>query len=351
MSRWEIFRLLAEWLRPTEWPRPPRIPERLPWPRIVSASSHHLVTPTIAWRLRGRPEVPVRAADYFDAVLALNRARNRQLADALALAVGRLNDAGVRPVLLKGASMLARPLYPDPAMRFCGDIDLLVPEEQLADASIALHRAGFVAAAPATDAGHHHLPIQIHGERGVGIELHRYPVATQWRELLEEEDYARAAAPVAVGDAEALLPEPARELATVMIHGHAPDALLQPDVPQLRRLLDVALHLIRRPNGIGSEEVEKRFEDRGHHAILARTLRLSRSLLLDDEPSADPAARAGLDSLRAAVERSFLHRALIACGGLARAAPRIFRKPPSDLARAMTAARWKIRLAEHYKRW
>lgn len=62
-----------------------------------------------------------------------------------------LAAAGVQPVALRGAAH-AESLYGDPALRHSHDIDLLIPESQLARASAALQQGGFQPGTPYSEA-------------------------------------------------------------------------------------------------------------------------------------------------------------------------------------------------------
>ena len=78
----------------------------------------------------------------LEQVLAANAERNRALLDATARYADILARAGLRPIALKGAAMLAEGRYAEPGARMASDIDLLVAPAALADALVALRDAG-----------------------------------------------------------------------------------------------------------------------------------------------------------------------------------------------------------------
>src|SRR3546814_8611698 len=87
-----------------------------------------------------------------------------------------------RCALVTGVQTCALPiclidaLHADPAARFVGDIDVLVPPERARDASAALVAHGFaeIDTYPRRWIAqrHHHLPMHRHIDTGVGVELH-----------------------------------------------------------------------------------------------------------------------------------------------------------------------------------
>jgi Uncharacterised nucleotidyltransferase len=84
--------------------------------------------------LPGQPGVPREIRDYLDAVLTLNGQRNALLLEALSRIVAALNVIDIEPVLMKGCARLVEGEYPQPNMRFLGDLDILVPANRAADA-------------------------------------------------------------------------------------------------------------------------------------------------------------------------------------------------------------------------
>src|SRR5712691_5071934 len=107
MNRWDAFTAVCEHLRAGllggELPR--RGPE-VAWELLIEASSHHYVTPALAWCIKDQPDAPSEVRDYLDTVLALNAQRNEALLAGLARIVDALNAIAIEPVLLKGAARL-----------------------------------------------------------------------------------------------------------------------------------------------------------------------------------------------------------------------------------------------------
>jgi hypothetical protein len=118
--------------------------------------------------------------DYY-AFAARSLLRERQLERVLKALTG----AGIPVVLLKGAA-LARSIYPDPALRLMGDLDLWIPRDRLEGAREALQTLGYTARSKPERP----LPIQdaflgetqmVSHELGMGLlELHWNAFPGEW---------------------------------------------------------------------------------------------------------------------------------------------------------------------------
>ena len=99
------------------------------WPRLVTLSGVHLLTPALAPALGDpalRPHVPEDLLFYLDAMLTAATERNLALRHQLEEVAACLNAVEVIPVVLKGGARLIDDLWPDPSLRFMHDLDLLV---------------------------------------------------------------------------------------------------------------------------------------------------------------------------------------------------------------------------------
>ena len=103
---------------------------RQPWPRLARLSGVHLLTPAVGAALEElglAGSIPPDLSDYFAAMRSAGEERNGDLRADLFRIVAILNEAGVEPILLKGALRLVDGLFPDDSWRFMHDLDLLVP--------------------------------------------------------------------------------------------------------------------------------------------------------------------------------------------------------------------------------
>jgi hypothetical protein len=126
----------------TEWPASaPRDDAHA----FLDLAERSLALPLVAYRLGA-----ARKLDRWPAVIAARAraaAREALLLEAIrgkedGRVLSVLADAGVRPLLLKGAA-LARRLYPAPWLRPRVDTDLLVPERDVDRVAVALARSGY----------------------------------------------------------------------------------------------------------------------------------------------------------------------------------------------------------------
>ena len=137
---------------------------------LLAAAERQGLLSTIAQRL---PPGDEGLRTRYQRLAAGARLRDARVRAVLEEVLGLLARAGVVPVALKGP-VLADRVYPDPALRYSGDLDLLVPESELDRSLAALQAAGFGRAPALVDAyqrrHHHHL--HLHRSPGPDVELH-----------------------------------------------------------------------------------------------------------------------------------------------------------------------------------
>lgn len=166
------------------------------------------------------PVLPCDLRQFLPVIHEANAGRNARLLRQLDGLLALLNGAGIEPVLLKGVARLVDGVYADPAARFMGDIDLLVPEAQLALADATLRAAGYrPAGAPNPNADeHHHLPVLWHEKAEACVEIHR-AVVERWREaLLPAGEIVARSEPAAVDGRRARLLAPPDSILHLIAH-------------------------------------------------------------------------------------------------------------------------------------
>jgi len=114
------------------------------WRRIVEQARIHGVLPLLVRNLKslGYPGVPAEVRAELDVAAALNTARSSFFVRALTRVLARFDGAGIRVIPLKGVA-LAQSLFGDATLRVSSDIDILVPRQDVADASRLLIAEGF----------------------------------------------------------------------------------------------------------------------------------------------------------------------------------------------------------------
>lgn len=142
-------------------------------PDVLAVAGRHHMIPALASALsrRGLRADDPDLADYLDAVHGLNARRNRRIrAEVDDIAAG-FAACGIRPVFLKGTALLLLGLHDDPASRFIGDIDILVPPEEIEAAAAALERLGFLRKPAGPEHVHDRVKLA-HPGRPAQVELH-----------------------------------------------------------------------------------------------------------------------------------------------------------------------------------
>lgn len=179
------------------------------WTAIVERASAELVVPQLAAILTEEEgALPPDVAAYFAAVKQLSTTRTKALRDQLYQMLPALNEAGIVPLLLKGAAYEGIDLYPAYGARAFSDLDLLIRPGQLQRATQVLQNLGYEATAAQFELGedHHHAPPLTRIGSIAAIELHRHPLRWQCRSALTtEEMFASATTNDGLGG-EALVP-------------------------------------------------------------------------------------------------------------------------------------------------
>jgi hypothetical protein len=264
------------------------------WRQLAAAAHAHQLAPLLHWQLRrllpaGAP-TPVaeslRQAYMSSALAAMLRERT------LRAVLGALNGTGVVPALSKGVA-LAYFVYPEPACRPMGDIDLWVSTAEMPAAQAALADLGYVqrlkASRPVALQADRDGEIQMVGQqRGEGlVELHYGVFAGEWLQRATQIDRAgvrsRWQAHALLGsDIHLLAPEDAFiQIAVHLSVNH------QLSLHVLRSLLDLAL-LARQ--GLDCDLVIDRARAWGLGVVMGLVLELLTTLF--PVPEVAPAAAA-----------------------------------------------------------
>jgi hypothetical protein len=273
---------------------------------LIEASSYHYVTPALAWCLKERPDVPSEVRDYLNTIFALNGRRNEALLATLTRIVSALNAIDIEPVLLKGAARLVECTYPIPALRFLGDLDVLIPPERSSDASASLQAIGFRAnAADPLPPSHHHLPMLHDRKTGGGVELHTNLVGGKRREVLPTAWFQAGIRPFLFRNLRIRLPDPTRSVGHIIVHDQLDHGNNRIRRIELRQVLDLAMIRAHQENAIDWAELDHRFCQLGLGGILATYLLIAEELLGQPAPRLRCGPRSdAIEDLRRVVEAS-----------------------------------------------
>lgn len=239
--------------------------DKVDWSRLVRVSGVHLLTPALDVPLADpamRDRVPPELHLYLDAMRDAATQRNLALRGQLEQVATCLNEIDVVPVLLKGAIRLVDGLWPDPALRFMHDLDLLVPEADLWACVARLTRSGW----RPYDAGRQDLAqhvIMIHPDAVTRIELHRLPLSAPYGDLLPAVRMLARAAPLRFGETVVALPSLEDQLVHLVAHGMLQHAFLSNGRFVLRDLIEFKL-LVGRAGSRELAAARERFATAGH---------------------------------------------------------------------------------------
>jgi hypothetical protein len=116
-------------------------------------------------------------------MLFRNAARNLYLVEALAELMGLLQNHGIRAIAYKGP-VLATTLYGNSALRWAGDLDLLVHPSDFSNAKILLAANSY----KTNSSSQWHVSELVHQSCQISLDLHRNVVPRRYRFSLSFDD-------------------------------------------------------------------------------------------------------------------------------------------------------------------
>jgi hypothetical protein len=221
-------------------------PAQCDWMAVFEVANQSLVTPALAGALRGRA-IPPDAAEYLSFILERNTERNTQLRAQLAEAATALNGAGIVPVVLKGGAWLVTVPAETAGERMIMDLDVMVPQERMAEALGTLKGIGYEVDSELFDLSHEFQADLRRPSDAAMIDLHRRPPGpAAFNDLKVLYDNC---AEVACGDGRVLVPSPTLQALHLIAHDQFQDGDLFLGHLDLRHLLHLA-SLARSQEGI-----------------------------------------------------------------------------------------------------
>lgn len=146
------------------------------WEKIVWVSSSQFVLPALYLQLRRNGltvNLPTDLIEHFKEITQLNRDRNIAILIQVKDITKSLNASSIYPVFLKGVAHLLTKLYIDPAERMIGDIDFLVPANQMVSAAEILIKEGY------TPLVEYHKESFLNTKHYPRLQNHNYPAAVE----------------------------------------------------------------------------------------------------------------------------------------------------------------------------
>lgn len=207
------------------------------WDRTVELAAREEVLPT----LRGRSTWPAEVTDFLDGIHELNAARNRQLLAEVEELALLLNQAGIEPVLLKGAAYLVAGVYSDPADRLLHDIDFLVAPDQSRRAFEIVEGQGYEPYVPnPTVFVLHHCPTLTRLHR-VPVEIHHSLGRGACERILTTAEIVASSTRVRMGRAAVRLPSAEHLMTHLVVHSQLQHGSYYRIWPSLRMMLDLVV--------------------------------------------------------------------------------------------------------------
>jgi Uncharacterised nucleotidyltransferase len=309
VTRWDAFADLCGYLRASLLEgKPPRRRRSREWKLLIELSSFHYATPSLAGCVHDEAGIPREIREYLDAVLTLNGRRNAILLEALSRIVATLNAIDIEPVLMKGCARLVEGDYPQPNMRFLGDLDILVPANRAADAYAALMANGF-GEKPEDKIhppDHHHLRVLREHKTGAAVEIHGH-VSPGWSlapEVISTPWFCEGTRSFRLQDhLHVRLPDPTRNACHNVVHHQLNHDGYKSGAIELRQLLDLALIRKRHEVAIDWAELDHLFCRVGLGEVLATYLQFCEKLLGQKAPQLCCRPRVGaIESFRRIVD-------------------------------------------------
>ena len=185
--------------------------------------------------------LPESARQYLQSVHGMNAVRNAALLQQLDGSILALNNLGVVPMLIKGASYIKSRIFEDPAARITSDLDMVVMEPSLATALDALQRFRYnTVPRPGMDfTRHRHSAPMFRSGDFACIELHRELVSEKLTTVLPLNEAWNASTEVCERGLRYRMPSPTHELILSFLHNQIIDRRNETYAIGLRSIQDL----------------------------------------------------------------------------------------------------------------
>lgn len=263
--------------------------DRLQWEAVIAMASEYWMTLTLHHELEAKGVLellPAELLEYFASLREANAARNRAILEHASELAGLLNRIGVEPVLLKGTAHLASGLYPDIAIRFMSDIDILVPDDRALECWRLLIAAGYQTSSANAGLRVEDMPdvewpaLLRHGRTGE-VEMHR---RQEWDHLLNAPSLYAGTEPLALPGGTARILSPVNRIVFTLAHACVQHRRKYLPVISLRDLYDANLLARRLESRIDWRQVTDAFDREGETGALRTGCTMSRRLLAGNLP-------------------------------------------------------------------
>ncbi len=238
------------------------------WERLLHLAEEHRVTPLLWWNLQRLDPtlVPEAHRTSLETCFKRNCLRNLRLTQELVQLVQHFETNGIRVIPFKGP-LLAFCIYDDLALRYMGDLDLLVRPEDAERAEKLLKAQGFYQWRNVPWESHF-----AHRERQLDIDLHVSLIPQHLASGLDEDFFWQGLATVSLAGKTISAPSPEQWLMILCLNG------TKDSWPTLNRICDLTEFIAAHPT-LDWPHVLNTFEGFGLRRVLGISLWLAHSLL------------------------------------------------------------------------
>ena len=271
---------------------------------MVDMATDQLVAPAMTLHLDQaalREAIPDIVLRYFQAMLRLNRGRNRQLRREAKEIATALNTIEIVPIFLKGGAGLLSDLYEDIGIRVMSDLDILIPGAQAKECAACLETLGYFAVGRDSHPFAHSLGGFVSDAAIAPIDLHQEALAYPCQALLPGEDVIAEAVVVEYDGCQIACPDPTHQLILNIGHAQLNDhARAYAHLP-LRALYDYRTICEKWSDRIDWHQVEDRFRaSKNWPALEYHGLAAEKLLAVASAPARRPGIGTRLQFRRAA---------------------------------------------------
>lgn len=254
------------------------------WEELLQQSDRHGVSPLLYHRLKTiHPEIPIPpeiTARLRQAYL-VNAARNLGLFHNLAAVLNLLHRENIPVIALKGAH-LAELVYSNPALRYMGDLDLLVQEQDLSKVDALLLAMGCTPNEQNRIVGNDNNEfVYVMPKRDVSLEIHWSILSSAFPFSIDTGGQWERSRPALIAGAEAAVLCPEDLLLHLCIHAGCTHGF----EPGLKLFCDISEILHHKSEAVDWERLQRRAHEWGVEKCVYLTLRLTAELLGEPLPA------------------------------------------------------------------
>jgi hypothetical protein len=214
--------------------------------KLVWVSSSQMVMSTLYVLLRDAGllrEFPDDLVDHMEQIHRMNCTRNELLTEQIEKTIPLLNKGGIQPIFLKGTAHLLEGLYKDIGERMIGDIDILLPFDEIDTAVQLLREQGYsnsYGMGPEALKKLRHFPRLISEKRVAAIEIHHELVHEPYRQKFNFEVINKAKERIP-GKGDIYMPSHAHQVVFNIMHAQMNDSGFSARKLFLRQIYDLLL--------------------------------------------------------------------------------------------------------------